>query len=102
MTHYMTRVTKGEYKIVFETDQKEHYKAVQDACRNTIYENQSSSAQLKPCPFCGGKAELDGFDYDFYGGICYWAKCTNCRAEINHPTPSKKEAIEEWNRRAET
>lgn len=38
MTHYITRVSDGVYKITFETDRKEYYEAVQEACRIIIDE----------------------------------------------------------------
>jgi Lar family restriction alleviation protein len=51
--------------------------------------------KLKPCPFCGGKADFDGDEED----EIVWVFCEDCRAEINaHST--KKEAIKAWNRRA--
>lgn len=51
--------------------------------------------ELKPCPFCGGEAELTLF----LGNHC--VACTNCLGAI---VPSRgmteEEAIEAWNRRA--
>ena len=45
---------------------------------------------LKPCPFCGGKAVLkqdSGFDY---GSYIYWVECSGCGAssprESSSPT----------------
>lgn len=45
--------------------------------------------ELKPCPFCGGKAFLDS---DFSGVYC------NCGAELAF-LESDKEAAEKWNSR---
>lgn len=45
--------------------------------------------ELKPCPFCGGKAFLDS---EFSGVYC------NCGAELTF-LESDKEAAEKWNRR---
>jgi len=59
--------------------------------------------ELKPCPFCGGKAE-GPFYYDpYYGyqGDCgsYTIECNACRALVNQRT--KEQVIDIWNRRAE-
>lgn len=63
---------------------------------------------LKPCPFCGGKAELYYAPYNKMKLIpCYSAFCTECRIMIgttkNNMTDffrTKEEAAEAWNRRA--
>lgn len=51
--------------------------------------------ELKPCPFCGGKAARAVTD------LYFWAiRCGKCGAENgNHDT--QQEAIEAWNIRAE-
>ncbi len=51
--------------------------------------------KLKPCPFCGGKAELDE-DYD--SGNIFWVFCTRCGISTDTDYVSK-EAIKAWNRR---
>ena len=60
-------------------------------------------AELKPCPFCGGKAKLRettyGDNIDAY--VVY---CTNRECEVWPSTRYRRfrsEAIEAWNRRAE-
>ena len=50
------------------------------------------SEELKPCPFCGGEAEI------FESAICQ-IRCSNCNARSCWNTKDK--AIEAWNRRAE-
>ena len=53
-------------------------------------------AELKPCPFCGGVAEISLL-FGRYG-----VACSSCQgAIIPCPYQSKEEAIEAWNRRAE-
>lgn len=47
--------------------------------------------ELKPCPFCGGKAELSNYTH-------YWIGCKDCWVETKC-YKSKEEAIEAWNRR---
>lgn len=51
--------------------------------------------ELKPCPFCGGEAELTGFDAPEV-----WVWCPNCKASTDAHT-CKGGAIEAWNTRAE-
>ena len=74
-----------------------------------------SDTELKPCPFCGGKAELKGgiritpvidengayIDADFE---CYpsWVECTKCYAtgqSFDKDDKDEEKAIEAWNRR---
>ena len=62
-------------------------------------------SELKPCPFCGGKAEL--YTHRVICGIDYVnIICKNCRirtmdyeASISYCANDK--ATEDWNRRAE-
>ena len=53
------------------------------------------SEELKPCPFCGGEAELTGF-----GAPEYWVWCPNCKASADMHT-GMENAIAAWNARAE-
>lgn len=48
--------------------------------------------QLKPCPFCGGKAELRCF-MNFF-----WVKCIKCEVSTD-AKPSLEKTIKAWNRR---
>ena len=52
--------------------------------------------ELKPCPFCGGEAEI------FYSDVhmAFFVHCKHCIASI-HPFPDKEVAIEAWNRRVD-
>ena len=51
--------------------------------------------ELKPCPFCGGEAEVNLF----LGNYC--VTCTNCMGAI-FPAKgmTREEAIETWNTRS--
>ena len=59
--------------------------------------------KLKPCPFCGGKAELLIVPGRFKSGLSssgWLVKCTNgCCNQM--PYTSDHDAKEAWNRRAE-
>lgn len=63
-------------------------------------------AELKPCPFFGGKAnthacaDLDNETLKIIYGGKYGAHCCECHV-ATLPYPSEEEAIEAWNRRAE-
>lgn len=52
-------------------------------------------SDLKPCPFCGGEAELTCFEAPEF-----WVWCPNCKASTDAHT-CKGGAIEAWNTRAE-
>ena len=49
--------------------------------------------ELKPCPFCGGDAVIEGDTYQ-------WIVCNNCGAETMG-NEDIEVVIERWNRRAE-
>ena len=51
--------------------------------------------KLKPCPFCGGKAELH--TSPFTGN--YAVTCTICKACMGYSYISDIIAIEQWTRR---
>lgn len=51
--------------------------------------------ELKPCPFCGGEAIIDGCDDTLWIVVC-----KECNASIGYKE-TKEEAIEAWNRRIE-
>lgn len=62
-----------------------------------------TQTDLKPCPFCGGKAKLIGACH--VGGITAWAvycekwqQDFSCRAQMTS-IKSKEDAINAWNRR---
>lgn len=49
--------------------------------------------ELKPCPFCGGEAELDSDD------LCYWVNCKKCGASVD-TSYIEEDVAKEWNKRA--
>lgn len=51
------------------------------------------SDKLKPCPFCGGKAIVDGCDDTLWSVIC-----EKCNASIDY-NETKQDAIIAWNSR---
>ena len=62
---------------------------------------KSNAKGLKPCPFCGGEAELLFFDHRTNA----WVRCKHCEASTGIVSITKDErfprrkAIANWNRR---
>ena len=54
-----------------------------------------SDTELKPCPFCGGKATI--MENNHYTDM-WTVMCKNCYSEIDR-YHTKESAIEAWNRR---
>lgn len=54
------------------------------------------AAELKLCPFCGGKAEIEEMC-----GPTYSIGCTKCAAEILEIYFSEEDCVEAWNNRYE-
>lgn len=50
--------------------------------------------ELKPCPFCGGEANYQGFELNNY---CVY--CRKCGTSTRKYYASKDEARDAWNRR---
>lgn len=55
---------------------------------------------LKPCPFCGGKAELMKIDIPEMR-IFWRAECRNCGASTWYRLTEREFAEKAWNRRAD-
>lgn len=54
-------------------------------------------AELKPCPFCGGKAFIDRYMQPHEE---WRVRCLECSARVGrYAGLNKKEAITAWNRR---
>ena len=59
------------------------------------------SDELKPCPFCGGLAEIVEIDEgENAGGSCVC--CSTCLASSNVEFGFKENFISNWNRRVQT
>ena len=59
--------------------------------------------ELKPCPFCGGKAELIHDKRTLSFADSFYVRCDNIDCYMLLTTPhrlSKEDAINIWNRRA--
>lgn len=62
-------------------------------------QDEGAAGELKPCPFCGGEAEIIHLDDgDNAGGSCVC--CTKCQASGNVEFGRKENFVENWNRRA--
>lgn len=58
----------------------------------------SEEVQLKPCPFCGGKAHVMNMGYP------HWIYCEDCGAQVHGRVIGEREgvlaSVKAWNRRA--
>lgn len=62
------------------------------------------SIKLKPCPFCGGEAELRYFPYMSFlsqSTRSYYVECTQCGIRFMPRFDSKISVNRAWNRRAD-
>ena len=57
-------------------------------------ERGAEMIELKPCPFCGGEAEITHYD-----GDGYLPHCTKCAGMVETWFKHEEEAVEAWNRR---
>lgn len=57
--------------------------------------------ELKPCPFCGGKAVLRMASEILYNGEVGGWKATCQKCGIETAIENRKTAAEKWNRRAD-
>ena len=80
--------------------------------RNIVEEYTS---QLKPCPFCSGKASIEDISYGSGGNYdCGWyvaIQCKSCKVRmrgrdtswmgLENCEPQIKDVVERWNKRVE-
>ena len=81
-------------------------RAAPDVCLEWIPGTENEAiGKLKPCPFCGGEAEivtngeLTKSKYYFVDVQCKNTRCRGWSSVLDSRT--RKQAIEAWNRRAE-
>lgn len=55
--------------------------------------------KLKPCPFCGGDAEIASVKSGIFRHAYYYVRCTMCGATSRVQETARK-AERSWNRRA--
>lgn len=65
---------------------------------NNRVQDSGAREQLRPCPFCGGEANI--YQMHFWG-TTYTCECSDCGIETK-PMDTEAEAIEAWNRRVAT
>lgn len=61
--------------------------------------------EIKKCPFCGSKAQLDNIDNGnngwWYSVVCMKPMCRCGVSNTDYSYYNEKDAIEAWNRRSE-
>ena len=57
------------------------------------------SEKLKPCPFCGGEAEIVKCD-NLFSILYFYVGCKTCLARAKSCYESPEDAVRYWNRRA--
>lgn len=67
--------------------------------------DELKTPELKPCPFCGGKAQIVSFRTyieRFHGmGRKFYVNCTDCGIDGPGTHFTESDAANAWNRRAE-
>jgi len=59
----------------------------------------NAPAELLPCPFCGGKGQIE--EIEIYEDSGYVIRCTECESD-GSPCYYENKAIEHWNRRTQS
>lgn len=84
-----------EYYSIPSQEEAERFSEAYLSAQQSYHD--SLEAELKPCPFCGSRAE--------YTGECdmVWVRCSNedCWCQLVTRFDEPEEAAEEWNRRAD-
>lgn len=62
------------------------------------WNNADKNEKIKPCPFCGSKAEIISFNYE-YGTVTIGCTNEDCDITMGKGFFTDEEAIEHWNRR---
>ena len=71
------------------------HNSVSVACMEKV---RMEMEKLKPCPFCGGKAEMLISEYEDSRKE-YLVACTECDGIVERWRETEEEAVEQWNRR---
>jgi len=67
-----------------------------------VHQQEQAASQLpdlKPCPFCGGPADLSYCEFSYPLGRLYSVLCTSCTAVMTDK--SERNAVLKWNQRQE-
>lgn len=63
--------------------------------------SEQTEQGLKPCPFCGGEAQIASTMHMGMRAYRFFAVCLVCGAEMPRTSRTIKQATEAWNRRSD-
>jgi len=96
----LSRLYQRTYLISGEDEElEEMISSIDDGYNEEDYESDGpsfSDEELKPCPFCGGKAVLN--EYNGREDTCYYIECPHCHISTQVKY-SEAMTIDTWNRR---
>jgi Lar family restriction alleviation protein len=86
-------------KLCVHGENNHYCRPISNTCASGIaaYLAAEHIKPLKPCPFCGGNAEVA----EPICGEDYFVKCVNCGCRTSYFYRAKEEAIKAWNKRPE-